>query len=408
MLTTTLRALPLTPEAVDVLIDDELKAWYPRSVDQDLGGFHSQFAHDWSRLPSQGRFIVFQARQTWTAAEVARIRGGGSIPFSDIAMHGLAQLRDRQWDRDHGGFFWVVNDDGSLNTDDTKSVYGIAFGLYAAAAVARTTGDDAALKIAIDCFRWLDRHAHDAIHGGYHEYLARDGSRITAPIEYPGWTRSNDHVGTLIGHKSMNTHIHLLEAFAELRHVWNDPTLNARIDELLTILTTRIATGDGSMWLEFEPDWTPVGQGRDSYGHDVETAFLLHETLEAIGRDDERVKAVARQLVDHAIARGIDPHHGGLLDPHKPQSKVWWAQAEALNAFSLMASLQPAEPKYRAALENVWRFVVNHQIDPTHGGWHEEVALDGTPIPDQRKGHDWKAAYHTTRSLLWLRKRLSE
>jgi mannobiose 2-epimerase len=408
LLATTLKARPLTPDAVEFLIEDELKAWYPRSVDLETGGFHSQFAHDWTPLPSQGRFVVFQARQAWTPAEVARVRGSETLDLNLIARHGLEQLRDRQWDPIHGGFFWVVNDDGSINTDDTKSVYGIAFGLYAAAAVARTTADESARKLAIDCFQWLDQHAHDAEHGGYHEYLARDGSRITGPIEYPGWTRTNDHVGTLIGHKSMNTHIHLLEAFTELRHVWNDPTLNARIDELLTILTTKIATGDGSMWLEFERDWTPVGHARDSFGHDVETAFLLHETLEAIGRDDEQVKAIARQLVDHAVANGIDRVHGGLLDPHKPDGKVWWAQAEALNAFSQMALLHPEELKYREALENVWTFVVDHQIDPVHGGWHEEVALDGTPIPDQRKGHDWKASYHTTRSLLWLRRRMGK
>ena len=398
--------MPLSRNAVERLIDDELNAWFPKSVDLEWGGFHSQFAQDWTELPSLGRFVVFQARQTWTAAEVARVRGSDTMDLQLIALQGLEQLRDRQWDPVHGGFFWVVNDDGSVNDDDTKSTYGLAFGLYAAAAVARATGDESARTLAIDCFQWLERHAHDAREGGYHEYLARDGSRIIAPIEYPGWTRTNDHVGTLIGRKSMNTHIHLLEALAELRHVWNDPALDARIDELLSILVTRMATGDGSMWLEFERDWKPVGHARDSFGHDVETAFLLYEALDALGREDQGVRLLARQLVDHAIDHGIDARHGGLLDPHKPHAKIWWAQAEALNAFSLMAGIHPEEPKYQEALENVWSFVVRHQIDPAHGGWHEEVAIDGTPVPNQRKGHDWKAAYHTTRSLLWLSRRM--
>ena len=211
----------------------------------------------------------------------------------------------------------------------------------------------------------------------------------------------------------MNAHIHLLEALTVLFLLWPDPVLRIRLDELFRLATERIVSGFGYLRQFFQPDWRPV-RVMNSYGHDLEAAYLLTETARALGMpEDARTWELARRLVNHSLRCGWDRANGGFYDSGIPllwpvrRRKVWWAQAEALNALHLMDShFGSADRCYREAYQRQWGFIERYQLDRRHKGWHSEVAADGTIRPGQRKSHAWKDPYHQARALWEVSARL--
>ncbi len=386
-----------------------LKLWYPASVDP-RGGFHSTFGNDWKPLPYKTKGIVHQARMTWTAAEVARRRPAWKELLEPIAKQGIVFLREKMWDADCGGFYWEIAEDGTPPTAnfEMKHAYGISFGIYAAVTVYELTKNDADLQLAKDAFFWLDRFGHDARFGGYREAFYRDGRpMLEPPTDRPDWMTGK--VGEQLGGKSMNTHIHLLESFTVLYRVWPDPTLRSRLEELLLMIRDKITTRPGAMRQFFEADWTPAAT-LVSFGHDVETAFLLEEAIEVLGRpDDAETLAVCKSLVDHSLRFGWDEKYGGFYNDGatyaKPvdRSKIWWVQAEGLNTLLLMHRRYGAStPTYGRQFVAQWNFIKRSMIDAEFGGWFNTVSESGEPPQGERppKAHLWKTAYHETRAML--------
>jgi mannobiose 2-epimerase len=265
------------------------------------------------------------------------------------------------------------------------------------------------LGLAQEAFRWLDGHAHDAKHGGYFEALRRDGTPIMTPPANPDGTPGHptDRIGTAYGLKSMNTHIHLLEAFTALHHVWPDPLVRDRLLEVFTIVRDRLPQDPGYLAMFLKPDWTPV-PGHASYGHDVQTVFLLAEAAAALGRpDDEATWALARRIWDNTLRHGYDAEHGGIFyegipgKPAEQRQKNWWTASEALQSLLLMHErFGERDPRYWSAFTQTWAFAVRHQIDAKFGGWHGEVSPDGSKVLSADKGDNWKEPYHTGRALL--------
>ena len=145
---------PQSPESWATMFEEHLdhqilRPWFPRCLDDERGGFRQSYLRDWREGPAEPKSLVFQARMTWVAATVARHGHGLSLPFHVYALHGLNFLREALWDREYGGFFW------SEDCLDEKHMYGMAFGILAAAAVYRGTGDPGALTLAKDAFRLL-------------------------------------------------------------------------------------------------------------------------------------------------------------------------------------------------------------------------------------------------------------
>jgi mannobiose 2-epimerase len=260
--------LRVRSEVDAALQTDVLGMWFPRSVDNKHGGFHSHFARDWKELPSDGKFSVFQGRMTWVAAQVVLREPKRKNDFIPIVHHGVEYLANVMWDKQYGGFFWGLDDEGQITSafGDEKELYGIGFCIYGAAAAYQATGDPKALDLAKNGFLWADKHAHDPQNGGYFEWLARDGTPIVPHV--PNGTVATNAIGP-INYKSMNTHIHLLEAFTQLYEVWPDPTLRLRLEELLTIVRDKICVEPGVMNLYLTNQWQPIPD-HDSYGHDVE------------------------------------------------------------------------------------------------------------------------------------------
>jgi mannobiose 2-epimerase len=192
----------------NALHTDVLNVWFPRTVDHEHGGFHSHFSRDWQWAPSDGKFSVFQGRMTWVASQVVLRDPKLKDEFVPIVHQGVDFLANVMWDKQDGGFFWGLDDDGKIvpQFTDGKNLYGVDFCIYGAAAAYQATGDPKALELAKNGFLWVDKHAHDPVNGGYFETLARDGTPIVPHA--PDGQIQNGPIGP-VGYKSMNTHIHL-------------------------------------------------------------------------------------------------------------------------------------------------------------------------------------------------------
>jgi mannobiose 2-epimerase len=405
-----------------------LDLWYPTAIDSTHGGFLSAFSFDFKPTGDQNKMIVSQARHVWTTAKAAM-----AYPEVDYYLkassHGAEFLRDVMWDKTYGGFYQTVDRSGKVLPDENaqKTAYGNAFAIYGLAAYVMASNDTAALSLAKKAFMWLEKHSHDPIHKGYFQHLNRDGSVVVRGSDVPS---TSD-----LGYKDQNSSIHLLEAFTELYQVWPDPLVAERLKEMLYLIRDTITTEKGYLTLFLLRDWTPV-TFRDStneviekhhnldhvsFGHDVETAYLMLEASHVAGiQKDTTTLRIAKKMVDHALMNGWDSVAGGFYDEgyyfrDKPgititrDTKNWWAQAEGLNTLLLMADLFPDDPmRYYDKFRKMWTYIDTYLIDHEHGEWYSG-GIDKQPnLKTALKGHVWKACYHQYRSMENCVKRLRQ
>src|SRR4051794_9855300 len=393
-----------------------LDVYYPRNIDAVDGGYLSTFTYDFKPTGAQDKMIVTQARNVWSTAKAAMFYH--DTAYISMSRHGFYFLRDKMWDKQYGGFYNLVARDGTPKST-IKEAYGNAFAIYGLSAYYECSHDTAALNLAKTTFLWLEKHSHDPKYKGYYQHLQRDGT----PVKRGADVKSTSD----LGYKDQNSSIHILEALTELYQVWKDPLVKARLQEMLTLIRDTIVTPKGNLQLFFTPEWKPVSfrdsseqsilQHRNldhvSFGHDVETAYLMQEATEALGNmHDAKTLAIGKKMVDHALRVGWDNSLGGFYDEgyyfiDKPgltiinKSKNWWAQAEGLNTLLIMAQLYPNDPAhYLQHFYKQWDYVQTYLIDHEHGDWYEE-GLDNEP---QRKtalkAHIWKGSYHNFRALM--------
>jgi mannobiose 2-epimerase len=402
---------------IDAELRSDLKAhWYPHAVDRERGGFHQNMADDWSLLDDPKASIVYQARMTWTAAAFAAFSPADRQEYLGYARHGIAFLDGAMRDRDHGGFFWEIDRDRPIAAAERheKHAYGLAFVIYAAATVYEITHDEIALKTARDAFDFLDSHAHDTANGGYFEALERDGSPLARLEPAAPPSTPVDRLGIPRGYKTMNSHIHLLEALTVLARIDKREVVQNRFHELFLIVRDKIAVEPGALNLYLTVDWRAV-PGHDSFGHDVEAAYLLEEAARELNlADDPKTRRVARDLVDHALDHGWDGEFGGFYDkgeaiaaPPFDLEKIWWTQYEGLNALLLMHKQYGGETdRYANAFQMQWKFIEDYMIDPKHGGAVRRTTRDGKIHAGETKADAWKANYHASRALMNVSKEL--
>jgi len=336
-----------------------LNKWYPQSVDSLYGGFLSTFTYDFQPTGPQDKMIVTQARHIWSNSKAYRLYPG-TVYYKKDAEHGYHFLRDVMWDKEYGGFYSLVDRQGHVK-DEIKTAYGNAFGIFALSAYYMATNDTNGLHLAKEAFLWLEKHSHDPVYQGYYQHLERDGTPVKRTATTPSTAET--------GYKDQNSSIHLLEAFTELYTVWPDALVRKRLEEMLYLIRDKITTRRGNLTLFFTPDWKPVSyrdsseqvilrhRGLDhvSFGHDVETAYLMLEASHILGiKNDNTTLMKAKRMVDHALANGWDNQLGGFYDEGYyfkdkqgitiiKDSKNWWSQAEGLNTLLLMADHFPTD-----------------------------------------------------------------
>jgi cellobiose epimerase len=385
-----------------------LDKFFPAAADEGGLGFHENFGLDWKRQPGQNKSIVYQSRLTWTSAQAARRFPAKSDLYLAMTRRGMACLAEKMWDKQGGGFFWIVSP-GSPPTNAMKQMYGHAFGIYALAASYQATQDQAALDLAKKAFQWMEDHAHDRDQLGYFENVGPDGK--------PASPSQGNAVGAAAGQKSMNSSIHILEAFTALYQVWPDPLVKTRLQEMLDICRTRFYSDPGYLIQFMSADWKRT-TSPDSFGHDVEAGFLMIEAAEALGQgNDARYWTAARRLLDHALQYGWDNDRGGLYDAgalnaegaitgNLRTEKIWWVEAEQLNALLLQHERFGRETnRYWDAFVKQWDWIRKYQVDPVNGGWWPTVEADGTPV-SRAKANMWTECYHQGRAMLVVSERL--
>ncbi len=421
----------MNPEGVSVsqcafqLRKGILERWYPLVLDRDEGGYFTNVKRDWTLAPEQEKMIVSQARHVWTTSKAAAFVEHPDR-FTQYAGHGYRFLRDRMWDQHYGGFYQIRSREGGWSEvrgwRDEKRAYGNAFAVFALAALHELTHDPEVLETAQRAYQWIEEHAYDPVHGGYHQFLTREGGAFDRASDYTSIASDREE----IGFKDQNSSIHLLEAYTELYRSWRNPGLREQLTALLVLIRDTMVDPRGYLHLFFRQDWTPVsfrdatqaereahyGLDHVSFGHDYETAFLMLEASFVLGlKQDVRTLSVAKRMLDHAIENGWDAPLGGFVDGGyyfsadgpctivRP-TKNWWAQAEALNALLLFSAIFPDEPKYREYFARQWGYVDRYLLDHERGDWYEG-GIDREPaFLTGPKSHMWKCTYHTGRALM--------
>lgn len=415
--------LPQVPSQAEIkrhLQTEIVGRWIPRAIDAK-GGFHQNYDFDWKELPDDSRGVVYQARLTWLASI------GGN---NEVAEHGVKFLMDRMWDKKNGGFWWSVGLDGKPSAE--KHTYGNAFALYALARHANMTGLLKDREAATRAFEWLETKARDPKFGGWFETL--DGANKPIVIGDPG---SADSIGTPYGVRSMNTTIHILEALVEYvvlmrkeirTGIGNQPGLDAsqvhpikdgklalgkvgakkgielkRLEEAFKLVRDRFVTKDGELWYYHAADYEEPLSDMDSYGHELETAYLLLEAAEVLGKpNDKETWRKAKLLVDHCLEVAWDEKNGGFFyEGHigggpSDRKKIWWTTAEGLNALRIFA--QKFGGIYQKRYAQLWKFVLEHQVDKVQGGWHPSLDENNVPITSV-KSDAWTEGYHQGRAI---------
>jgi len=410
-------------QELETMLPNFLNLWYPASLDMDYGGYYVDFAYNWVNTGPNDKFLYTQARLLWTASRVAAIYPDPR--YLQAADHGFAYFRDVMWDKEYSGFYTLLYRNGTIPTTgyrDEKRLYGNSFAIFGLAAYYNLTKNVEALELAKKTFLWLDAHAHDNTYGGYYQYLLRSG--VPYNDNYP--SLAPDLPQRLADFKDYNSGIHLLEALTALYRVWPDSLLQERLLENLHIIRDTMTNQKGELRLYFYPNWTPFKYTSDkeaeddnfllefvSWGHNIETAFLLLDASNSLGNVEyQETLQKSKIMVDSSIGEiGYDLNVGGICYEGYyfavnnsltviDNEKQWWVQAECLHSALLIYTLFPDEIKYKTVVIQQWNYINQYIIDPIYGGWYRD-GLDKTPSAKLApKGDPWKANYHDSRAMM--------
>ncbi len=379
-----------------------LPFWMRYTVDREHGGFYGVVDCQGKVDTRAPRAAVVNARILWTFSAAARRLGDSA--YRETADWAYQYIADQFVDKEFGGIYWMLDYLGNP-VSDRKQIYAQAFAIYGLAEYYRATGLAESRDLARQLYHLIEERSAEPVYGGYLEARARD------------WNALDDlrlSEKDLNCPKSMNTHLHVLEAYTNLLHAWPDPGLLARQKCLLEVTMDRIVAGS-HFRMFFDNEWNSLTD-HVSFGHDIEGSWLIQEAAEAGG--DRALIARARELAVHMAQavydEGLDQDgslfyeasHGRLVDPNKH----WWAQAEAVVGFYNAWQVSGQE-HFRTAAWRAWEYIEDRIVDKVHGEWHAKLKPDGTPWkaeedPDACLVGAWKCPYHNGRVCLEMMERL--
>jgi mannobiose 2-epimerase len=376
-----------------------LPFWMTHVVDKVNGGFYGAVTNDLQVCNKVPRSAVLCARLLWTFA--AAYREFGAERYLSMARRAYDYLTRVFWDRARGGLYWEVDYNGNP-VADRKHHYAQAFGIYGLAEYYRATGEPQSLVLAQKLFHLLEAHAYESTYGGYIESSSRDWEALAD-------TRLGE--GDLCCRKSMNTMLHILEAYTNLLRAWDDARLKAQHRALLETFRRHIVDPQtGHFKLFFDDDWRSLS-GSVSFGHDIEGSWLLCEAAEVQG-DAALLAQIRQTAVDMAAAvyrDGIDKDGSLFYEADSrgnvDTTKAWWPQAEAMVGFYNAYQLS-GEADFARAAYACWTYIQAKMVDREHGGWFKELYRDGTPDESSYKAGPWNCPYHHSRACFEMLARL--
>ena len=390
----------LRAEVAQELTSNILPFWINRMTDP-AGGYYGRRDGNGNLVDGAEKGLILNARILWTFSQAYRILG--KPEYLKAATRAKDYIADHFVDQEFGGAYWSVDSEGKP-LDTKKQFYAIAFAVYGLAEYYRAAGGDA-LDLAISLYRSIEEHSFDSELNGYIEACTRDWGKIED-------MRLSDKDENFA--KTMNTHLHILEAYTGLYRVWKDEGLHSQLSNLIRIFLDKIIQPDGHLGLFFDENWTLHGV-MQSFGHDIETSWLLVEAaevlcesgdpmdrllyLECLGASRELAAAATEGLTSEGMTYEYDPASG-----YRKDDRDWWVQAEAvvgyLNRWQLAGD--PADLE-RSLAE--WDYIKRAIIAPD-GEWYWGRRPDASVnLADDRAGF-WKCPYHNGRMCMEIIHRL--
>jgi len=393
------------------LVEDILAFWVKYGLKPGRDGFYG--AADLEGRPVEANLsCVLVSRILWTYSAAAM-----EYPdpvYAEMADLAYSVLQHQFRDPVNDGYFMEIGPDGNVAAD-IKHTYAQAFVKYSLSKYYEFRKRPETLIEMQEFFSLLERIAKDPEHPGYFEAFTRDWQLY----EVNRMADNNEP-------RSMNTHLHVMEAYAALCHVWPDERVRMRLRELLLLFLDKIIRPSGHLGIFFTVDFDEVeaSRGTCSFGHDIEASWLLLEAAGILGDPEilSRMRLVSIQMADAVAREGVDQDGGLFLEStrfgsHLRTNKHWWPQAENLvgfmNAFEITG-----DPKYWMIVKKAWNFIDTCVIDHEHGEWFTKVSRLGVPYkiepvddPSPYYRNDWKidpwkCPYHNGRAMMELIKRI--
>ncbi|MBT2288672.1 AGE family epimerase/isomerase [Paenibacillus albidus] len=382
------------------LKDNILGFWMKHTIDEQHGGYVGEIDNQLNTTPGAEKSLVLNARILWTFASAYRFYGHAE--YLTMAERAYAYLLEHFTDEVNGGWFWMVDINGKP-TQPKKQIYGQAFVIYALAEFYHATGRQEALDEAVKLFHLVEKYGYDPLYKGYVEALSRDW-QMTDELSLSDKDMNEK--------KSMNTHLHVLEAYTGLCRVWKSEELRAKLAELIETMLSHIIDDEGRhFYLFFDEQWN-VKSDHVSYGHDIEGSWLLVEAAETLGDEAllHRVQQAAISMAEAVLAEGID-RDGGIWNEAGPagllnKDKDWWPQAEAVVGFYNAYQLT-GDARFQSAAQASWAFIAQYLVDPKFGEWYWAVDEQLRPLAHASKVSAWKCPYHNSRACFEMIERLS-
>lgn len=379
------------------LTDNILNYWMEEVYDPERKTFFGRIDFNENKYPDAFLSAVFTTRIMWTFSAAYRI-----LPKADyklMADEASRILMDYFWDKENGGIYWSVKPDGTP-VDGKKQFYAQAFFIYALSEYNLAFNDKEAQKIGETMFGLMEKHAFDSEFGGYIEARTAD------------WQPTDDQrlsPKDMDVKKSMNSHLHILEAYTNLYRIWKDEKLEKQLEHLIRIFLDKIINHETYHFhLFFDDDWT-VRSEIDSYGHDIEGSWLLCEATEVLGKKEliEEVEHIALKMAEVALEEGMHKSGGMYYEKegnHLQDRFDWWPQAEAVVGFFNAWQLS-VKRKYLDQTKKTWEFIQKYFVDKEDGEWYATVSAD-LKVGSADKVNGWKAPYHNARMCMEMMRRL--
>lgn len=370
--------------------------------DNENGGWYGEMDSSLKIDKQAVKGVILHSRILWFYSNVYMMIKNPM--YLDNARHAFEFLCEKCYDKDYGGVYWSVNYDGSVN-DDMKHSYCQAFFIYAISSYYRASGDKKALELAYAVMELVEKNFADGV--AYREKLSRDLTRELA----------NDELSEngLMADKTMNTTLHLMEAYTELYLADKKPEVMERLKFQLNVMYDKIYDSEGSrLRVFFDKDMNEIGDVH-SFGHDIEATWLVDRALDVIGDEAyaEKFREMNKRIVANIAKVAYDNETGSLLNETDKgvvnRKRIWWVQAESVVGFLNAYQMGYGGTEYLDKAIHIWDYIKNNFCDKRGGGeWHSELDDSGTPDPSKNIVDMWKCPYHNGRMCLEAIRRLEE
>lgn len=374
--------------------------------DDEKGGYYGWLSYDLALDKKSEKGCILNSRITWFFSNAYTLLKDESL--LEEAKHGYEFLIKHCVDKEYGGIFWSLNYDGTP-LDTTKHTYNQAFCIYALASYYEASKDRETLELAFNLFRLIEEKCTDEV--GYLEAFTRDFK-----------PESNEKLSEngVLADKTMNTLLHVFEAYTELYRVtgvlpeWREEAneVRCRLAWMMDLFADKIYNpAKRRQEVFFDKDYNTI-LDLHSYGHDIETAWLIDRGVEVLGEEayEEKMSPITQALTEQIYRVAFDGHSlanecdRGVVN----ENRIWWVQAETVVGFLNGYEKTPEHSEYRDAALAVWEFIKEHVVDQRFGSeWFWEVRADGTPIEGRPIVEPWKCPYHNGRMCIEVMKRIT-